>query len=103
MEKSYLKKIREQREKLNLKQSYLAEKLNITGASYSRQERGLSAMDVDTLITICEVLSIKPEALFTRNVNECDEQMIATLQIKLPERMKDELVFLLQKNNIGVL
>ena len=99
MERMYLKKIKEQREKLNLKQTYLAEKLGITGASYSRQERGLSAMEVDTLIAICEVLNIKPEGLFTANVNEAKEQMTAILQIKLPNRIKDDLIYLLQKNS----
>jgi transcriptional regulator with XRE-family HTH domain len=100
-ERTYLKKLKEQREKLNIKQVYIADQLKITSASYSRQERGVSAMEVGTLITICEILDIKPEVLFTQDVIKTEESMTAILQIKLPSRIKDEIIRLLQKNDCG--
>ncbi len=53
------------RKKANLSQDNLAEQLHITRQAVSKWESGLSTPDIDTLITLCEILGTTPNELLT--------------------------------------
>lgn len=62
-----LKKIRESK---GVRQSYLAEKLNISAMSYSRMESGATKIDVERLKIISSLLDVKIEVFFDNKLTE---------------------------------
>ncbi|MGC4129245.1 MAG: helix-turn-helix transcriptional regulator [Bergeyella sp.] len=54
-------KIKNIRELKNLTQEYVAEKLDISQAAYSRLENGETKISKEKLLQIAEVLEVKPE------------------------------------------
>lgn len=62
-----LKKIRESK---GVRQSYLAEKLNISAMSYSRMESGVTKIDVERLRVISSLLGVKIEVFFDNELTE---------------------------------
>lgn len=62
--------IKESRNKKNLTQKQLAEKLNITDKAVSKWERGISMPDSSIMIQLCEILSISVnELLIGENID----------------------------------
>ena len=59
MKPTYLTKIRTKRKRLKLTQRDMAELLEIKLLTYERLERGVTALTVDRLIKIAEVLKVK--------------------------------------------
>ncbi len=52
------------RKKLGLKQSELAEKLNVSTTAVSGWERGANAPDIETLIKICQIFKISLSEMY---------------------------------------
>ncbi len=65
MKKKILENVRLFREKANLSQEQVAEKLHITQSKYARFERGASKTDLDILIAFCNVLQVSLVELIT--------------------------------------
>ena len=63
MKTTYLTKIRTKRKRMKLTQRDMAELLEIKPLTYERLERGVTALTVDRLIKIAEVLKVKVKDL----------------------------------------
>jgi transcriptional regulator with XRE-family HTH domain len=53
-----IKRIRDEREKQNLKQEYMAHRLHISQNAYSKIEIGQTKLTVDRLFQLAEVLDV---------------------------------------------
>lgn len=67
MNKSVAQQIRRIRQSRDLSQDNMADELGITKGAYSKIERGLTAISVDRLEQIAEVLKVEITFFFTRH------------------------------------
>ncbi len=66
-------KIRIKREELAYTQEEVAAKIGCSLGFYSRVERGITGMSVETLMDICQVLKTTPNAILYEPTAETDE------------------------------
>lgn len=64
------KRIRAARSRLNLTQEQLAEQAELSAAFVGHIERGTRVLSVETLVRLCRVLQITPNALLSFSVFE---------------------------------
>lgn len=57
-------KLKEYREKLNMSQRDIAEKLNMTQQGYFKWEKGLTFPNPDRILKLCEIFNCTPNDLF---------------------------------------
>ncbi len=67
---AYCAKLRELREQRNLKQSDIALILATTQQVYSRYEKGINALPIHHLITLCKFYRISADYLLDINLDE---------------------------------
>jgi transcriptional regulator with XRE-family HTH domain len=95
------KKLKSRRKALNLTQSALAEKVDLTESSISRYEAGrISTMPTSTVKRICEVLHIEPSELLgltPENSFEYDLKEILKMADDLPDYVTTNLLQLLKQ------
>lgn len=68
------KKIAFFRKKSNMTQEHLGEKLNISGKTVSKWERGIALPDIITLKKICEVLKIELDDIITSKTDSVNSE-----------------------------
>lgn len=56
-------RLREIRENQNLSQATVASTLGMTNAGWGKLEKGINALSVDNLVSVCELFEIKPSEL----------------------------------------
>ena len=66
-------KLREKREELKLSQATVAKTLDMTNAGWGKLEKGINALSVDKLISVCELFEIKPSTLMKEVESEIEE------------------------------
>lgn len=96
MKEKILKNVRLFREKANLSQEYIAEKMNISQAKYARFERGSTKTDLDMLLLFCNVINVPIMDIITYpdrfiNINEIpslqkEETVLLSIEIKKDKR-----------------
>ena len=86
--------IAEQRKKVNLTQSQLAEKLNITDRAVSKWETGKSMPDSSIMLELCDILKISVNELLSgekinmENSNQKNEQLMLDMAKELERTNK---------------
>lgn len=77
------------RKKMGITQAEVAEKAGISDRSYADIERGVTNMRTETLLKICEAMSITPDEILTENTsleykqdNLIDQLSLCTLREK---------------------
>jgi len=106
-----LKNIRAIREAVGYSQEQLAEKMRITQSQYARFERGATKTDLEMLYSFANVLSLNiidiityPKKFVEASQNTNNETLEATLQIKLRNDTKDQVLKLVfGENNLEIL
>ena len=89
--------IKRLRERLNLKQEELAEKIGVTPQGVSNIERNKYQPTADTINKICEVFNIHPVELLTEYPEDMDTQdTIKQINAIMLNMSKDELDKLLK-------
>ncbi len=81
------------RKKSGLTQMEVAEKAGLSNRTYADIERGSVNMRTDTLLFICQALSITPDDIFTdkTEINQKEEAVIKRLNSCSPENKKTAL------------
>lgn len=74
MTDSVAEKIRKLRKSKGFSQEELAEKLSISQSAYARMEKGESNSWVNHIQKLSEIFEIKPEELFSNDVNNLDQE-----------------------------
>lgn len=76
-------RIRQRRRELGYKQYTLAEKLGISGNHISAIEHGREHPSLETLLCICELLSVTPDYLLLGNMhtNDVSQDILAGLRL----------------------
>lgn len=80
--------LKKERLKRNLSQAEIAEKINKTGDTYSKYERGMLTPDVDTLILLAQIYETTIEELTGKNLH---------LIIKAAVRMGEQTGYKIEK------
>ena len=100
MNRKILENVRIFREKANLSQESLAEKLHITQSKYARFERGATKTDLETLMAFCDVIGVTLVDLITYPNKYVDVDEIPSihkdgtvmLSIEIKKEKKDEVM-----------
>ena len=95
-----LRNIRIFREKANLSQETVAERMNITQSKYARFERGATKTDLETLISFCNVINKSLLEIITypdtyinvSDVSNLKEKERVSLTIELNKDKKEEVL-----------
>ncbi len=112
MKEKILNNIRIFREKANLSQDQLAEKMNISQPKYARFERGATKTDLETLILFCNTLGVTLMDIITypnKYVNIDDipnlqKEETVLLSIEIKKDKKDQILKLVfGDNNLEIL
>jgi transcriptional regulator with XRE-family HTH domain len=78
------KRIRELRNKKNITQEFIAEKINISPANYSRIENGISYPKPENIEKICEILEVTAKDLFDfenhKNINDIIQEICSEIK-----------------------
>ncbi len=101
-----LQKIKALREKYNLSQDLMADKMNITQSKYARFESGRSKTDLDTLELFCSTLNftLKEFFIYPDKLNKEVEDIKTFIQIELKKEKKDQVLKLVfGENNLEIL
>lgn len=83
--KEVLKRIKEARIKKGITQAQVAETMGVTQATYKNIEKGISALKMDTLIKISEILSLDLAELLGFNQKEEKEENEETVLVSIDE------------------
>jgi len=101
-----LQKVRTIRDKHNLSQEAIADKMNITQPSYARFERGATKTDLKTLIDFCNCfdMSLMEFIHYPDKYIKPDNELKAVLQLELKNDKKDQVLKLVfGENNLEIL
>lgn len=95
--------IRKFRQKKNLKQEDLANKLGKSTSVISNWEKGINRPDADTIGQICKILSITPNELFDWDKMENTETDVVQEVVKIYEKLDDKHKKFLEQQIIQLL
>jgi len=101
-----LKKIKTIRDKHNLSQDAIADKMNITQPSYARFERGATKTDLRTLINFCNCfnMSFMEFIHYPDKYIKPDNELKAVLHLELKKDKKEQVLKLVfGENNLEIL
>ena len=85
---------KEYRLKNNLTQEKIAEKLNISVKYISRIENGTGGVKVETLLKYINTLSISPDIIFDKLINNKDLRIQIDLSKKISKLPYDKKIFI---------
>lgn len=112
MKEKILNNIRIFREKANLSQDQLAEKMNISQPKYARFERGATKTDLETLILFCNTLGVTLMDIITYpnqyvnidDIPNLQKEETVLLSIEIKKDKKDQILKLVfGDNNLEIL
>lgn len=85
------------RKRAGLTQAEVAEKAGLSDRTYADIERGSVNMRIETVLRICQVLHITPDALFAEKVGEAlatEDALLALLHARSPKEQETALKIL---------
>ena len=87
--------IKELREKKNLSQKDLADRLQLDNKTVSKWERGTSAVDITYLVRLADVLSTTPEEILLGSNNPNDIKKSKLIEYVKKEKIKVFIIFII--------
>ena len=87
--------IKELREKKNLSQKDLADKLQLDNKTVSKWERGTSAVDITYLVKLADVLSTTPEEILLGSNNPNDIKKSKLIEYVKKEKIRVFIIFII--------
>jgi len=84
------KRVREERQKLNLTQEKLAERVEVSEAYIGQIERGERSMSLDTLVKLANQLGVTVDFLLSDSINFNDDQFVNQLRQIMMNRSTKE-------------
>ena len=86
-------------------QDYLAEQLNVSDKFISMAERGVSGLSITSIVNICKILHIEPNALFSGIIDYNDDldefikEKVSLLSNNDKYFVKDVIKYIFEKGN----
>ena len=107
MKSKILENVRIFREKANLSQDMVADRMNITQSKYARFERGATKTDLDILLSFCsvvnksliEIITYPDTYINVSNIAALKEEDRVSLTIELKKDKKEQVLKLIFGDN----